>query len=81
MFGGCADKKPPFREGIEYKYEWEASIALESGLSDQQSSSTLLRGQLYIVTSKAEDESAHHWGALIRVYMLWMTKHMFSSIT
>lgn len=61
-----SSSKPPFREGIEYRYEWEASIESESSVSDQMATSTWLRGQLYII-SKVEGSK---WRSLLRVYIL-----------
>lgn len=58
-----SSNKPPFREGIEYRYEWEASIESESAVHNQVTTSTWLRGQIY-VTCKAEDAK---WRSLIRV--------------
>ena len=55
--------KPPFREGIEYRYEWEASIESESAVYNQVTTSTWLRGQIYVI-SKAEDSK---WRSLLRV--------------
>ena len=43
-------EKVPFREGIEYRYDWEANITTESMESSVLASSTHLRGQLYVVS-------------------------------
>lgn len=55
--------KPPFRDGIEYRYEWEASVRGDSAISDQVTTSIALKGQLY-VHAKTEDSK---WRALLRV--------------
>lgn len=55
--------KPPFREGIEYRYEWEASMESDSGVNNQVATSTWLRGQIYVIT-KVEDTK---WRSLLKV--------------
>lgn len=55
--------RSPFREGIEYRYEWEASIESESGVNNQVVTSTWLRGQLYVI-SKVEDSK---WRSLLKI--------------
>ncbi|XP_046463734.1 uncharacterized protein LOC124209680 [Daphnia pulex] len=55
--------KPPFREGIEYRYEWEASMESDSGVNNQVATSTWLRGQLYVIT-KVEDTK---WRSLLKI--------------
>lgn len=64
--------KPPFREGIEYRYEWEARVESESPISNEKSSAAWLRGQLFVVV-KQEDSN---YRALLKVKLLLFFKHL-----
>ncbi len=63
VLADSTSSKPPFREGIEYRYEWEASMESDSGVNNQVATSTWLRGQLYVIT-KVEDAK---WRSLLKV--------------
>lgn len=57
-------EKPPFRDAIEYKYNWKASISSESSEFNEQATSTHLRGQLFVVS---KDQGSGRWLVEIKV--------------